>query len=242
MFMRRKISFSLRTLYPGLRRKFRRDLLRSYAAGGNNGAGSRLNLVCPCVAKAPMEFTTYPKPRGGSSSSSSKSTNSTNNKGPVIRCTKCERYFEAKVRLVDGNTQQLWNAPTSASSGEKRKGRTGGHLNQAASKVHDHESEHASEMLDFSPREVFDRLCDHVVGQTQVKKVLSVGVRSSIFLFFFMYITLSNTPTTLTGTQPLQTFTCESRARGNGGKSERGNVSTRHRDVSTSHSTCSSDR
>eukprot|EP00938_MAST-03A_sp_MAST-3A-sp1_P003223 g3223.t1 len=179
MFMRRKISFSLRTLYPGLRRKFRRDLLRSYAAGGNNGAGSRLNLVCPCVAKAPMEFTTYPKPRGGSSSSSSsKSTNSTNNKGPVIRCTKCERYFEAKVRLVDGNTQQLWNAPTSASSGEKRKGRTGGHLNQAASKVHDHESEHASEMLDFSPREVFDRLCDHVVGQTQVKKVLSVGVHN----------------------------------------------------------------
>ena len=196
MFMRRKISFSLRTLYPGLRRKFRRDLLRSYAAGGNNGAGSRLNLVCPCVAKAPMEFTTYPKPRGGSSSSSSKSTNSTNNKGPVIRCTKCERYFEAKVRLVDGNTQQLWNAPTSASSGEKRKGRTGGHLNQAASKVHDHESEHASEMLDFSPREVFDRLCDHVVGQTQVKKVLSVGVRSSIFLFFHVYHTLKHTNNT----------------------------------------------
>jgi hypothetical protein len=205
MFMRRKISFSLRTLYPGLRRKFRRDLLRSYASstppptGGNNG-GSRLNLVCPCVAKAPMEFTTYPKPRGGSSSSSSKSTNSTNNKGPVIRCTKCERYFEAKVRLVDGNAQQLWNAPTSASSGEKRKGRTGGHLNQAASKVHDHESEHASEMLDFSPREVFDRLCDHVVGQTQVKKVLSVGVRtlnlSLIFITLntntYRYTTTSN--------------------------------------------------
>ena len=116
--MRRKTSFSLRTLYPGLRRQFRRDLLRSYASsappptGGNNGR-SRLNLVCPCVAKAPMEFTTYPKPRGGSSSSS-KSTSSTNNKGPVIRCTN--KNDTGQGTFVDGNAQQLWNAPTSASS------------------------------------------------------------------------------------------------------------------------------
>ena len=212
MFLRRKPS-----AYRFLYRRSRFLSSTPPPTGGGSNGGSRLNLVCPCVAKAPMEFTTYPKPRGGSSSKST----AKSNKGPVIRCTKCERYFEAKVRLVDGNAQQLWNTPTSASSGEKRKGRTGGHLNQGVSsgtKTHDHESEHASEMLDFSPRQVFDRLCDHVVGQTQVKKVLSVGVRRSPPSLLL----LSSTTTTLhthLGTQSFQAFTCEFGTRRNGGKS-----------------------
>jgi len=129
-----------------------------------------------------MEFTTYPKPRA--SSSSSNNNNNNNNKGPVIRCTKCERYFEAKVRLVDGNTStnQIWGHSSSTGGGgggEKRRGRTGGHLNHPSpSSTHDHHGGEESEMVDFSPREVFDRLCDHVVGQSQVKKVLSVGVHN----------------------------------------------------------------
>jgi len=97
-----------------------------------------------------MEFTTYPKPRGASGVNSGISLGS----GPVIRCTKCEKYFEAKVRIVEEQAE--------------------GSVDQGSSDIAD-----AFKGRDnVSPRVVFDRLSEHVVGQQKVKKVLSVGVHN----------------------------------------------------------------
>ena len=137
------------------------------SGGDGGGGGGRLNLVCPCEAKAPMEFTTYPKPKRGTTNLNSTvdRTSSGGGGGPVIRCTKCEKYFEAKVRIVEEPPKD----PTTTSKS----------LGNAMSESLGQGTTTFEKRIDeMTPKSVFDELAKHVVGQGQVKKVLSVGVHN----------------------------------------------------------------